>query len=283
MGRPLSDKFWRIPSSPGYYLGFDEAWIPGENGPTPQADIIKQSGTRKYIVKNTSTQNEGVVSLVNTPITGKGQAYKMVFPWTNVGSGATIASFTFRLVFASIVSGGTGYSVGQTLTVVGGTGTSATLTITSVSSLGTITGVTINNIGNYTVIPPNLTANPVTNSGSGSGATLKLVMGVNSAVAGTVGTGYASSGAMAIVSGSGGEGAILFGVPFGGVINSWQVYGAGFGFTGTAVTAQIFGIGAVEYARTILANRVKTWQGNSYVWSKKLVATKFGDAILITT
>jgi hypothetical protein len=61
------------------------------------------------------------------------------------------------------------------------------------------------------------------------------------------------------------------------------VYGAGFGFTGTSVTAQIFGIGAVEYAKTILANRVKTWQGNSYVWSKKLVATKFGDAILVTT
>jgi hypothetical protein len=108
-------------------------------------------------------------------------------------------------------------------------------------------------------------------------------MGVNSAVAGAAGTGYASSGAMAIVSGSGGEGAVLFGVSSGGGINSWQVYGAGFGFTGTSVTAQIFGIGAVEYAKTILANRVKTWQGNSYVWSKKLVATKFGDAILVTT
>ena len=74
-------------------------------------------------------------------------------------------------VAAAVVAGGTGYAVGNTLTVVGGLGQLDTeLTVTTVSS-GVITGITISNAGQYTEIP----TNPVSvTGGAGSAATFNL-------------------------------------------------------------------------------------------------------------
>lgn len=74
-------------------------------------------------------------------------------------------------VSAAIVAGGTGYAVGNTLTVVGGLGQLDTeLTVTTVSS-GVITGITISNAGQYAEIP----TNPVSvTGGAGSAATFNL-------------------------------------------------------------------------------------------------------------
>jgi len=74
-------------------------------------------------------------------------------------------------VTAAVVAGGTGYAVGNTLTVVGGLGQLDTeLTVTTVSS-GVITGITISNAGQYTEIP----TNPVSvTGGAGSAATFNL-------------------------------------------------------------------------------------------------------------
>jgi hypothetical protein len=74
-------------------------------------------------------------------------------------------------VAAAVVAAGTGYAVGNTLTVVGGLGQLDTeLTVTTVSS-GVITGVTISNAGQYTEIP----TNPVSvTGGAGSAATFNL-------------------------------------------------------------------------------------------------------------
>jgi hypothetical protein len=44
----------------------------------------------------------------------------------------------------------------------------------------------------------------------------------------------------------------------------------------------VFGIGPSEYARTILASRVKTWEDSNYVWAKNNAATTFGQAVLVT-
>jgi hypothetical protein len=70
-----------------------------------------------------------------------------------------------------VVAGGSGYAVGNTLTVVGGLGQIDTeLTVSTVSS-GAITGITISNAGQYTEIP----ANPVSvTGGAGSAATFNL-------------------------------------------------------------------------------------------------------------
>jgi hypothetical protein len=79
-----------------------------------------------------------------------------------------------RVVVSSIHAAGSGYTVGDVLTVVGGTGTAAQLTVLAVSS-GAVGIVAVSNGGgSYTVLP----SNPVTMSGgSGSGCTLDLTFG----------------------------------------------------------------------------------------------------------
>jgi hypothetical protein len=75
-------------------------------------------------------------------------------------------------VTAAVVAGGTGYAVGNTLTVVGGLGQIDTeLTVTTIGGGGAITGVSISNAGQYTEIP----TNPVSvTGGAGSAATFNL-------------------------------------------------------------------------------------------------------------
>ena len=104
----------------------------------------------------------------------------------NGGRGAGIFPAVFRkplmsgvepqeaeAISAAVVAGGTGYAVGNTLTVVGGLGQLDTeLTVTTVGGGGVITGITVSNAGQYTEIP----ANPVSvTGGSGSAATFSLV------------------------------------------------------------------------------------------------------------
>jgi hypothetical protein len=73
---------------------------------------------------------------------------------------------------AGVFAGGTGYTVGDTLTLVGGLGQISTeLTVSTVGGSGAITGVTITNAGQYTEIP----VNPVSvTGGSGSAATFDM-------------------------------------------------------------------------------------------------------------
>ena len=103
----------------------------------------------------------------------------------NGGRGAGIFPAVFRqplmsgvapqdaeAVTVAVAAGGTGYTVGDTLTVVGGLGQIDTeLTVSTISS-GVITGVTISNAGQYATAP----SNPVSvTGGTGSAATFNLV------------------------------------------------------------------------------------------------------------
>jgi hypothetical protein len=103
----------------------------------------------------------------------------------NGGRGAGIFPAVFRkplmsgvapqdaeAVSVTVVTGGTGYAVGNTLTVVGGLGQLDTeLTVTTIGGGGVITGITISNAGQYTEIP----ANPVSvTGGAGSAATFNI-------------------------------------------------------------------------------------------------------------
>jgi hypothetical protein len=103
----------------------------------------------------------------------------------NGGRGAGIFPAVFRkplmsgvapqdaeAVSATVVAGGTGYAVGNTLTVVGGLGQLDTeLTVTTIGGGGVITGISISNAGQYTEIP----TNPVSvTGGAGSAATFNI-------------------------------------------------------------------------------------------------------------
>lgn len=66
---------------------------------------------------------------------------------------------------------GTGYVVGNVLTVVGGTGTAATYRVTSVGASGAVTGIDLVSSGDYTVQP---TSPMLTTGGAGTGCRLQL-------------------------------------------------------------------------------------------------------------
>ncbi len=87
-------------------------------------------------------------------------------------SGNPLALTSYETDTASVVSGGTGYQVGDVLTVSGGTFTAATtLMVSSIGAGGAVTGVTVTAGGVYTVQP----TNPVgVGGGNGSGATFSI-------------------------------------------------------------------------------------------------------------
>lgn len=86
---------------------------------------------------------------------------------TSLGSLPAITHTGFLQDFLNVNSGGTGYTNGDTLTLVGGTGTAATVFVTGVSG-GVITGVQVLTTGSYTGTFP--TTFTVT-GGTGTGAT----------------------------------------------------------------------------------------------------------------
>jgi hypothetical protein len=85
--------------------------------------------------------------------------------WNGTSEGAII------LQSAIVAAGGTGYTVGDILTVVGGTGTAGSLKVTSIGSGGSVTGTSVNSPGSYTAAP----SSPASvTGGTGSGATFTL-------------------------------------------------------------------------------------------------------------
>ncbi len=75
-------------------------------------------------------------------------------------------------VSATVAAGGTGYVVGNTLTVSGGTAlTAAQFNVAAVSSTGAVLGVTLQTPGEYTAVPSNPAS---TTGGAGSGCTLTV-------------------------------------------------------------------------------------------------------------
>jgi hypothetical protein len=125
---------------------------------------------------------------------------------TTAGGVQATASINITLNSVVISSGGTGYTVGDVLTVVGGTGTAVVLTVGTVS-VGVITAVTISNFGAYSVAP----SNPMTvTGGTGTGATFTPNFGVQQGITITnAGSGYVEQPTVTF-SGGGGSGAAAY-------------------------------------------------------------------------
>lgn len=81
-----------------------------------------------------------------------------------------VAATLTKVATAVIAAGGTGYTVGDVLSVAGGTGVAATVTVATESG-GVITGVTLTSVGAYSVNPSS--PNSVT-GGTGASATVTL-------------------------------------------------------------------------------------------------------------
>ena len=126
---------------------------------------------------------------------------------TTAGGVQATATFTLTLAATPTVSaGGSGYTVGDVLSIVGGTSTqTATVTVATVSS-GAVATVTISNFGVYTVAP----SNPASvTGGTGTGATFNLSFGILSATITNAGSGYVEQPTVSF-SGGGGSGAAAY-------------------------------------------------------------------------
>lgn len=86
----------------------------------------------------------------------------------------TITNNGIYISAIAIAAGGSGYAVGNTLSIAGGTGTAAVIQVTAVSGTGAITAGVVAFAGNYTVAPssPN---SPTGGSGSSASLTLTTV------------------------------------------------------------------------------------------------------------
>lgn len=166
--------------------------------------------------RGVNISNGGTVTAITG--TAAGNAYTsfptvaLSAPTTAGGVQATVSVTRLFQNIATIAGGGTGYTVGDTLTVVGGTpvGSAATLTVSSVSS-GVITAVASANFAQYTALP----TNPVSvTGGTGSGATLNLqwsvLTGTGSYTITNAGSGYVEQPTVSFSGGGGGSGAAAY-------------------------------------------------------------------------
>lgn len=156
--------------------------------------------------EKTGTGNVASLTIVSA---GSGFTARPTLLFTGANTTQATATANAGVVGVTINTAGTGYAVGNTFTTTGGTGTAGVLTVTTVDTNGNVTGVSITTVGDYTVLPT-LTANPFTsNTGSGTGFTANLSMGISSTVLTNVGEGYSKDTIAVTVGGAGGTGSTI--------------------------------------------------------------------------
>jgi hypothetical protein len=141
------------------------------------------SDANSYICHSNNEAGNPLIAIKNTA-----NEWSFYSHETSVVTG-TVTSAN-KVTAIAIAGGGTGYTIGDTLTVVGGTSSfAATITVNSVS-LGVITGVSIATAGLYTVNP----GNPVSvTGGTGSGATFNLTLATANTTTSVASTSIAST------------------------------------------------------------------------------------------
>jgi hypothetical protein len=169
--------------------------------------------------------NGGTVTTLTRTAGGAGYtSYPSVAISAPTTAGGVQATATCTVMFnitATIASGGTGYTVGDTLTMVGGTPTSTggTFTVSSVSS-GAVTGVTAGSKA-YTALPSNPVSTTVSPAG-GTGCTLNVAYSIDPGglTIGTAGSGYVEQPTVTISGGGGTGGTAYASVGAGSIIRA---------------------------------------------------------------
>lgn len=162
----------------------------------PTITVVGGGGTGAAV---TGIINNGAVRSVAVSDPGAGYATPPVVDFTaGAGSGAAATAY-LGVVTPVVNAGGTGYIVGDVVTVSGGTAvTAATLRVTSVSS-GVVTGLEVVEMGAYSAIP----TDPASTTGAGADdLTVDLDWGVSLVVMTTHGSGYLEGDAVTPDAGS---------------------------------------------------------------------------------
>jgi hypothetical protein len=129
-------------------------------------------------------------SISGTTLTVTAVTSGILYPGQTIqGTGITPGTIITALggsaaISFAITTAGTGYAVGDTITVTGGIYNSqATYTVASIGGTGNVTGLTVISNGSYTVQPG--TPSETTTSGNGTGLTLTLTFGTGTGNTGT--------------------------------------------------------------------------------------------------
>lgn len=232
--------------------------------------IVKQRNQGTFACSSSDGSRSGDLVLQQATPTAVGQGRITVTPF---GATSATATATMKVVGNSVPTPGSAYVVGDTLTVAGGTAaTAATFHVATINGTGGVLTVTPVAAGSYTALPT-LTGNVVT-GGTGTGAHITLVFGVNTIVVASGGTNYDVAPAVTIT-GAGGTGAAAHSVLSGSAVGSIVVDTAGSGFTAVATIAIA---GASEAASTVEQHVVKTFEGHIYTYILGVNPTAAGQA-----
>ena len=157
------------------------------NGGTVTAVTVSNAGATAY---------SSIPSVAITAPTTAGGVQAVATALMRASTGAT-----------TLASGGTGYTVGDVLTLVGGTFTTVIQITVNTVSAGVISTFTMSNAGaGYSVLPTNPVA---VTGGTGTGATFNVSWFVNTITVGTAGSGYVEQPTVSF-SGGGGSGATAY-------------------------------------------------------------------------
>ena len=161
--------------------------------------IIDSNG---YYSWDTSTLTNLAGTLLTVDLTQYGSGFTSVPTVSFGGPGAGAAATAIvGLVASSIHTAGTGYFVGDVLSVAGGTQTAkAQVSVSAVGAGGSVTGLTFASYGNYTVMPG--TSNIATTGGFGTGCTLDCVWGLAGIDVTAGGNGYTTAPTVTISGGT---------------------------------------------------------------------------------
>jgi len=154
--------------------------------------------------------NGGTVTAITRTATGSGYTSipSVAISAPTTAGGVTATATANMFVFSvTVANGGTGYTVGDVLSLVGGTGAAGQVTVATVS-VGVITGITNGpSNGLYSALP---TTPATTTGGTGSGATINITgYGVSTFTITNAGSGYIEQPTITF-SGGGGSGAAAY-------------------------------------------------------------------------
>lgn len=152
----------------------------------------------------TLTKWNGTVQMLTVTNIGAGYTSQPAVGFSGGGGTGAAATVDLSLGLASIAAPGTGYAVGDILTMVGGTSTIAAQVVISqvdggaTGGVGAITGFNLETLGDYTAVP----SNPVASTGGyGAGATFTLNWGLGPITVTNKGSGYTSAPTVTITGG----------------------------------------------------------------------------------
>jgi hypothetical protein len=181
-------------------------------------------GGNVIVTANSLVLSNGVTAITLITQTATGNLYTSAptvtisAPTSQFGGIQATANANIGVVYvANIVSAGTGYSVGNILTMVGNGSTfsNATFTVTAVGNVyggaGNVTGITVTTSGSYAIANSNPVTFTVAGTGSGAGLQVNVTYGVNQPTITNAGSGYVEPPAITFSSG-GGNGAAAYAI-----------------------------------------------------------------------